>query len=413
MTAITNLPGQDLPAPPEPELTPAGILARAAEIAPKLVERQAGTEQRTFYSEETHEEFRRAGFYRILVPRRYGGYEFGIETFMRVTMELARGCPSTAWMYCLGATHAIVAATMFGEEAQDEIFRCGDFISPATIVPGGSATRTPEGDWLINGTWNYCSGSPYATHFIGHTFVPGADGEPPTPVMFIAPRDQWRRLDDWGDNLGLKGSGSHSITIENGRVPAGFVLPGVHLSLSTVTDGTPGRTVHGNPEYGGGPLSYMTFEGAALAVGIAQGALDTYAELMRTRTTLLPPIVGRAEDPDYQYWYGEAAGLIATAEAAILGAIRQWRELSEVGAEAFTREEDLRLTTICRHVIQLCWTAVESYLFPTAGSSSIRKGERLERIWRDMSMMRSHAGFAVFLPTRANREYTGVHFAAA
>ncbi|MEV4095957.1 acyl-CoA dehydrogenase family protein [Streptosporangium saharense] len=411
MTAVTNAPGQGFPAPPEPGLTPHEVLARAEAIAPTLVGLQAETEQRTHYSRQTHEEFARAGFYRLLVPRRYGGYEFGIDTFMRVVTTLARGCPSTAWMYCLGATHAIAAATLFGEEAQAEIFRDGDFVCPATIVPSGSAVPAADGGWVLNGTWNYCSGAPYATHFIGHAMVQGGDG-PPAPMLFVAPRDQWRLLDDWGRQLGLKGSGSHSITVENGRIPASFALPGTHLSEATVADGTPGRELHGNPQYGGGPLSYMVLEIASLAVGIAQGALDVYGELMRSRRTLLPPVVGRAEDPDYQFWYAEAAGMIAAAEAGVQGAIRQWQELCALGPEGFTREQDLRITTICRHTIRLCWTAVESYLFPTAGSSSVRQGERLERVWRDMSMLHSHAGFAVFLPTVANREFTRVHFTA-
>ncbi|MER7211556.1 acyl-CoA dehydrogenase family protein [Streptosporangium sp. NPDC000239] len=411
MTAVTNAPGQGFPAPPEPGLTPNEVLARAEAIAPTLVGLQAETEQRTHYSRRTHEEFARAGFHRILVPRRYGGYEFGIDTFMRVVTTLARGCPSTAWMYCLGATHAIAAATLFGEEAQAEIFRDGDFVCPATIVPSGSAVPAADGGWVLNGTWNYCSGAPYATHFIGHALAQTGDG-PPAPMLFIAPRDQWRLVDDWGRQLGLKGSGSHSVTMENGRIPASFALPGTHLSEATVAGGTPGRELHGNPQYGGGPLSYMVLEIASLAVGIAQGALDVYGELMRSRKTLLPPVVGRAEDPDYQFWYAEAAGMIAAAEAGVQGAIRQWQELCALGPEAFTREQDLRITTICRHTIRLCWTAVESYLFPTAGSSSVRQGERLERVWRDMSMLHSHAGFAVFLPTVANREFTRVHFTA-
>ena len=42
--------------------------------------------------------------------------------------------------------------------------------------------------------------------------------------------------------------------------------------------------------------------------------------------------------------------------------------------------------------LSLCWRAVERYLFPTAGSSAVRRGERIERVWRDMSMFVTHAG---------------------
>ncbi|MCB5165637.1 acyl-CoA dehydrogenase family protein [Streptomyces bambusae] len=395
-------------APPEPDLTPEEIVARARALAPSLTPRQAETEARGQYAEDTHEAFSQAGFYRILVPRRFGGYEFGPETFVRVAMELARGCPSTGWMYLFGAAHALVVGTLFDEKTQAELFGTGEFICPATVAPAGTAERTDDGDWILDGTWGYCSGSPYATHFIGHTMVAQGEGLPPAPLMFIAPRSQWTRLDDWGDQLGLKGSGSHSIRVENGKIPARFALTG-HLSQFPITEETPGRVLHG-PEYGGGPLSFMLLELGALAVGIAKGALDAYEELMRARTTTFFPIVPRTEDPDYQFRYGEATGMIGAAEAAVLHATGQWVELCGKEAAAFTREEELRLATISREAVRLCWRAVEGQLFPTAGSSSVKHGERIERVWRDLSMLHSHAGNGIFLATHANRELARAHF---
>jgi 3-hydroxy-9,10-secoandrosta-1,3,5(10)-triene-9,17-dione monooxygenase len=412
MTAAT-IRASEPPSPPEPDVTPAEIIARAEAIAPTLVARQAETEQRTYYAQDTHEAFAEAGFYRILVPRRYGGYEFGIDTFLRVSTALARGCPSTAWMFCLGATHALPVASLFDERAQAELFGAGDFICPATIVPSGTARRMPDGDWEIDGTWKYCSGSPYATHFLGHVMTDGDDGQPPAPMLFVAPRSAFRRLDDWGGQLGLKGSGSHSVVIDNARIPARFTLPGTHMSEVDTTHGTPGSRLHGNPEYGGGPLSFMLLEVASLAVGMAQGALDAYEELMRSRTTLFPPITTRAEDPDYQYWYGEAAGLITTAEAAVRQAIQQWHDLCAAGPGAFSREHDLRLATLCREVIRMCWRAVEGQLFPTAGSSAVRQGERVERVWRDLSTLHSHAGVGVLLRSVTTRDLARARFGIA
>jgi 3-hydroxy-9,10-secoandrosta-1,3,5(10)-triene-9,17-dione monooxygenase len=190
-----TVPGPATEAFPEPgaEPTPESVLAQAREIAESLVNMQALTEARTYYSAEVHTRLAEAGLYRLLTPRRFGGYEFGIDTFLRVATILARGCPSTGWMYCLGATHALAATAFFSEQTQAEIFADADFICPATIVPSGTATRTEDGDWLVEGTWNYCSGSPYATHFIGHALIPDAAGGPPTPAMFVAPRDRWRR----------------------------------------------------------------------------------------------------------------------------------------------------------------------------------------------------------------------------
>jgi len=410
MTIVTSVSAREIPRQPEPELTPAQMIARAEAIAATLVGRQSETEQRTYYAQDTHEKFASAGFYRILVPKVYGGYEFGIDTFMRVAMALARGCPSTGWMYVFGAAHTLAVATLFEERAQAEFFGGGDFICPATVAPTGTAERAADGGWIINGTFNYCSGSPYATHFMGHSLISHGEGEPPAPLLFVAPRSQWRRLDDWGQQLGLKGSGSHSIKIENGYIPEHFALPYTHMSQVEITEDSPGRRLHRNPEYAGGPLSFMLLELGSLATGMAKGALDAYEELMRTRTTIFLPITPRTEDPDYQFKYGEATGLIATAEAALLNAIQQWQDTCALGPAAFTREQELRIATISREVIRLCWRAVEGQLFPTAGSSSVRHGERIERVWRDMSTLHSHAGVAVFLSTLANRELARARF---
>ncbi|HEV2784467.1 MAG TPA: acyl-CoA dehydrogenase family protein [Actinophytocola sp.] len=409
MTVTAIVPPNGYPLPPEPELTPAEVIARAEAIAPTLVARQAEVEERTYYAADVHEAFSKAGFYRILVPRRYGGYEFDIQTFMRVVRTLARGCPSTGWMFCLGAVHSVFAATVFSERAQDEIFSVGDFICPATVMPGGTAQPHPDGGWVINGKWGYCSGAPYATHFIGHALVTRDEDQPPEPMLFIVPRDKFRRLDDWGQQLGLKGSGSHSIVIEDAHIPDHYALD-THMSMYTVSDQTPGVSLHISPQYGGGPLSFMMLEAACLAVGIAHGALDEYEHLMQSRTTSFPPIVGRAEDPDFQRWYGEATGKLAAAEAAVEGAIQQWQDLCAQGPAAFTKQAEWRLATICREVVRLSWTAVEQYLFPTAGSSSVSRGQRIERVWRDLSMLQSHAGVSVVLQTMANRELAKARF---
>ena len=400
-TAPQHMPA---PAPAAEEL-----VARAEAMVPALVERQADTDRRSYYSEQTHAELARAGFYRILVPRRYGGYELGIDTFLRVAMTLSRGCPSTGWMFALGSAHALPVATLFGERAQEDLFAGGEFICPATLQPTGTATRCADGDcWVVDGTWTYCSGAPYATHFLGHAMVGGGDGEP-RPMLFVVPRDRWRRLDDWGGQLGLKGSGSHSIVVEGAHVPGHLTLD-THLALTSVTGGTPGLELHGNPLYGGGQGSFMQLEAAALALGMVQGALDAYEELMRTRTTTFPPVVPRYENADYQYWYGESTGLVVTAEAAFANAVQQWTDTATAGPAGFTPDRELRIAAICHQILSMCWRAMENYLFRTAGSSAVRGGSRIERIWRDMSMQHTHAGYSVFLAAIAPRELARARF---
>jgi 3-hydroxy-9,10-secoandrosta-1,3,5(10)-triene-9,17-dione monooxygenase len=268
-------------APPQPDLTPAQMVQRAAEIGPTLVERQAETEERTSYAPDTHEAFREAGFYRLLVPRRYGGYEFDIPTFVRVIMHVSHGCPSTGWQLCLAHAHTLLVASWFEERAQDELFADGDFLCPSVAAPVGRAQRSGDGHWILNGTHRYCSGAPYGTHYLGQTFPPSGD----RPMLFVAPRSEWTMLDDWGHTLGLKGSGSNSIVFEDGRIPEHYALEDTVMLDVDNSNGTVGQRLHGNPMYLGRALSFFGLEFGAMVVGMVRGALDEYLELITTKTT--------------------------------------------------------------------------------------------------------------------------------
>ena len=106
----------------ELDLTADTVIAGAEAMVQELVERQAEAEERSYYAEDIHERFARNGFYRILVPRRYGGLELGPETFLRVAMTLLRGCPSTGWCFTLGSSHVMNVASFYEEAAQRQIF---------------------------------------------------------------------------------------------------------------------------------------------------------------------------------------------------------------------------------------------------------------------------------------------------
>ena len=383
------------------DVTPELIVGRARAVAPTLVAQQADTEQRTYYSQETHELFKRAGFYRILTPRRYGGFEFGIDTFLQVVMELTAGCSSTGWQYSLGHSHALTVATMFDEAVQDEVFADPDFICPCTGRPQGLASRRSDGDWQLSGVYNYCSGAPYGGYFVGHALP--ADG-PKIPSIFIAPRSEWTMLNDWGAQLGCKGTGSHSVQFQDATIPARYVLPNTSIMHMDATEGTVGSRLHGNSMYGGTQQSFFLINLAALATGMAKNAMAAFEELMG-KTTAFPPIVPRTEDPSYQRWYGLSAGKVMTAETLTVAAARKWQEVAEQGA---TREDDMGVVLLGRETFDLCWSAVTE-VFRVAGSSAVVDGSRMQRAWRDMSTLRSHTG-VVYFTELAVTELTKAHF---
>ena len=84
-------------------ITPRELLERARALRPLVEEQTAETEGLTHISEDLHRRFDEAGFYRMLMPKRYGGLEVGLPTYVQVWMEIARGDPSAAWCGCLAA----------------------------------------------------------------------------------------------------------------------------------------------------------------------------------------------------------------------------------------------------------------------------------------------------------------------
>jgi 3-hydroxy-9,10-secoandrosta-1,3,5(10)-triene-9,17-dione monooxygenase len=376
--------------PAEPDVTPEELIRRATALVPILVEQQAETEQRTFYSERTHQAFLNAGLYQVTQPRRYGGYGFGVSTFAQITAALARGCPSTAWCWAFGLGHTIAMAAYWNEKAQDDVFRDGLFICPSTGQPSGAAKKV-DGGWIINGIFRYSSGAPYATHFWGHAMPETADGSSPAPMSFVIEAGQFERLDDWGGTLGLRGSGSHSLKIVDGFVPDHRVmLNTTFLTLRPEADGTTvGSRLYDDPLYANSAIRWFLMEILAVAAGTVRGAQDEYANLLRSQAAPFPPPMPRKEHPDYQRWYGEGVGKVAALEAILRDACRQ----IDVGGTdgTLSMADDLRIVRMAFEGLQLGWDALQKSFVRTAGSSQLRADARMERIWRDYSQMHTHA----------------------
>ena len=200
-------------------------------------------------------------------------------------------------------------------------------------------------------------------------------------------------LDDWGHLLGLKGSGSQSIVFEGGHIPAHWGLENTFMVDVDPSNGTPGLRLHGNPMYAGRALSCFTITLAAILVGAAYNALDEYETMMTTKMTPLPPFVPRKLDLDYQRYFGRAMAKIATAEAALMNAADQHMELCQRFVDEgipYTYGDDHRIGCIGREAMIQAWETMQSDICRTAGSSAAGKGQRLERIFRDMSMGNSH-----------------------
>jgi 3-hydroxy-9,10-secoandrosta-1,3,5(10)-triene-9,17-dione monooxygenase len=366
------------------------MLGRARAMRETLRQRQAACEALGRIPEVTHGEFMKAGFYRILQPRCFGGYEFSFQTFVQVMVEVSRGCPESGWVLALVSAHAAVVAA-FPEKGQREVFGLtGDMRAPGVAPPGGVAIRT-VGGYRIKAGWDYASGCDVGTHFFGTMIVQEPDSNVPRGSIFVLlDRADFQIVDNW-NVIGMQGTGSRRVVTDELFVPSHRVLELADENMQPVTR-QPGRDLHRNPLYHCPHLPLYVGELAAVAVGAAKGALDVYEEILRTKKSAYPPFEPRFELEGLQRQFGEAQGLIDTAEAALLKMAEDYVENARLEREEgvpYTAEKVRRLVVIEQRCVQMAWEAVD-LMFRTAGSSSTTKTAALGRYFRNLAVIRTH-----------------------
>ncbi|HLY58522.1 MAG TPA: hypothetical protein VKS60_23370 [Stellaceae bacterium] len=381
-------------AAPEPDLTPAELVRRARALRPMLRAQQEAADARGWYLDEVHEALRAGGFYRVVQPRRFGGYEFEPGTLARVVIEIARGHPSSGWCYCLSSSHALTVASHFGAAAQAALFGPdGDFRSPHRSPPAGTLQRV-AGGYRVSGAWQYASGAPICTHFMGGAVIPPADGRPPRGVDFIVPRERIEILDDWGGDrsLGMQGSGSHTVRLDDVFVADEFIVNSILLTLPDWRDGTPGTRLHGNPMYLGVPAGIYHATFGAILTGTAHAAIDEFEEIMRRKAVMGNPSLMRTHDPTSQAALGEAMAMTHAAEAITLSVMDEYMDQArrwQATGQSITSEDTFKLWATAQRGCFLACDAVQ-LLFRAASASSSHKGQRMQRYFRDIQMYLVH-----------------------
>jgi 3-hydroxy-9,10-secoandrosta-1,3,5(10)-triene-9,17-dione monooxygenase len=365
------------------------LVAKADGFRPWLLDEQEATEERSYYSRELHDAFAEAGFYRMLIPRRYGGLEIELPTFYRVISSIARGCPSTGWMLALGTAHGLQGASYWPEEAQHELFTSPDFLASASFGYENAVAVPVDGGYRVSGTWHFCSGVPYAAYHMGLT--PVQDSE--TKIVVAVPRESFRMLDNWGDLIGLKGSGSHSVVVEDVFVPARMAVT-LEQWLAIGVSTTPGYELHANPLYGGSFMAVALGELNSVQVGNAQGAVDEYERLLQraTRRVAGKPGLERTRDPNYQRILGLALSYTDAAYSILIRCGELFhayaREAME-GGRTFDAERTFRIYGQLMTAHKLCWEAGDM-VFRAGSTYGARDGARLQRSFRDLCAFRTN-----------------------
>ena len=167
---MTSVEGQDERVGTQP--SPRELLDRAIALRPLLVEQAAETEARRYYSDEIHRAFDDAGFYRSLIPRRYGGLEFDVTNWLRLIEEVAHGDIQAAWGLTLAAGHSLQVGSFWTSRRRPRSSATATSARPSVAAPIG--TRRGRRRLAAHRRIAYCSGAPYSTHYMGQTLMPRA-----------------------------------------------------------------------------------------------------------------------------------------------------------------------------------------------------------------------------------------------
>ncbi|WP_321889330.1 acyl-CoA dehydrogenase family protein [Paraburkholderia bannensis] len=258
----------------------ADLIARAHALAPVLAQRADAAEVEGRIPAQTLADLQAGGFFKVLQPRRYGGYELDPQVFFEIQMALARGCMSTAWVYGVVGVHNWQLA-LFDEQAQRDVW--GDDASTliaSTYMPVGKVTPV-EGGFRLSGHWKFSSGSELCEWvFLGALVPPARDGEPPEYRTFLLPKSAYRIERDW-DVLGLRATGSHDIVVDDVFVPAHRT----HKAVDGMMGTSPGLAVNDAPLFRL-PFAQIFVRAVCTAcIGALQGAVDDFTAYAANRVS--------------------------------------------------------------------------------------------------------------------------------
>ncbi|MBF6208900.1 3-hydroxy-9,10-secoandrosta-1,3,5(10)-triene-9,17-dione monooxygenase oxygenase subunit [Streptomyces gardneri] len=354
------------------------VLDRVRPLLPAIADRAVEADRQRRVPAETIAELKEAGAFRLLQPKRYGGYESDPRELYEVVRALAGACPSTGWVTAVVGVHPW-QISLFDERAQDEVWKdAPEALVSSSYAPTGKLTEV-DGGYRLSGRWSFSSGSDHCQWVLLGTLC-SRDGQAPEYLTALVPRSDYD-VDDVWNVVGLSGTGSNDIVIEDAFVPA-------HRAYSSSEQDRllgPGQAVNTAPMYKlpfGMVFSYTITHAI---VGAAQGAYTAHVERMKERVRLSYGGQKVAEDAFAHVRVARAAGeidaTILTLDHNVAEQIR-YADAGEVIPERSrlrARRDQVLGTERAVHAVEM--------LFENSGGHSIARGNPIERHWRDV-----HAG---------------------
>ena len=368
------------------------LVAQARELVPLLRRNaQKGDDDRQI-APESAKAIRDAGFFRLAQPRRCGGLETSVRTYVEVCAELARGDSSAGWVtmilnggcFCGGLFDDRTRSDIWGANPDNAI--CGVLTPP----PDAKVERV-SGGFRVSARWPYATGSHHAQW--GIIVFNGDWGRGSEQLFTMIPMTDLRIEDTWYV-AGMRGTGSNTLVGENVFVPDHRVQ-----RASDLIQGRYQVTHKDETLYQGAAVAALILVVAAPMIGIAQAAFDLILELMKKQRPIAYTFYTNYGDaPSFQLHLADAANLIDSARLHLARSADVLDQHSRRGVfpDELTRAR-VRMDT--GYAAECCRRAMD-LLMNVGGAGAFAQVNPLQRLWRDLGTGSRHG----YVATDMSRE---------
>jgi len=325
-------------------------------------------------------DMQRAGFFRVLQPKRWGGYEMDLHTFYDVELALGEGDMSTAWIYGVSGVHPWFMALLEDRAAQEVWGEDPSVLICSSLMPAGKATAV-DGGYRLSGRWRYASCCEHCEWTLLGGMVASGNGGAPEGRIFLLPRKDYASVDTWQVS-GLQATGSWDVIVDDVFVPA-------YRSQSMLDNFRlkgPGQALNTSSLYRL-PFGQIFVRGiSTAALGALQGMLNAFMDYGKTHVTRAG---GRsAENPFVQLVCAETAAAIDEMTNTLHRNLRNLHAYARAG-EMPPLEERLRYKFQSTEVTERC-TLLAARIFKASGAAGLSDDLPFGGILADLTAGRQH-----------------------
>lgn len=358
------------------------LVARARALGPLLAKNALKSEQDRRAHEENIDAISKAGLFRLMVPKRFGGYQGSIKSHLEVTAALAESCAGTAWVTALTNVCAWFVG-LYPRKAQEDVFGTNPDARVAGVFTPSKDCRRAEGGLIVSGKWYWSSGSLHADWVTVGVMEHDANGAFVGHYLALIPRSEVTIEDTWY-TVGMRASGSNCVVAKEVFVPDHRLLNvGDAVNSDYPTEFTD------EAEYRGAfvPVAAIVLVGAQL--GLGRAALKYVIEKAPQRSIAYTSFEKQTSSVMFQAQIAQAATKIDTAH------LHAFRAAADID-DAARRGVKMDYTTRARvradaGVVVTAITDALNILVSAHGAGTFAEASPLQRIWRDSNTAARHA----------------------